>query len=311
MNTVATTRPLGIEDTTDVSRVSHRLALGIQWLDALTGAPVAGDWVNDLEAIGTRRALWRFERHAQARQAVRHAGRLAKVLRLAAADKVATPPVDVADDPTNFVVRAFARRDPRHADYRTDNDPRQYVPRRLSLTPVQSGGVPPSSLANIRTAWLWPGATYPLAANASAIRGCIRRGASLASALPAAWARVVVTRPGAGVADFASETPLAWAHGDDRGEFLVVLGTQAVPGGVILPATMALRLWVFLAPAVTLDAADPLASLPLEVAGSDPLNEVLSGRAIPAGYVMQPDFVDITLPPGVLSGVDDADLLFA
>ena len=310
MSAVAALRPLGVDNTVQVSQVTHRLALGIQWLDALTQMPVAGDWVNDLEAIGTRPGLLRFERHPQARQALRHAGRLARLLPLAAADKVATPPADVADDPTNFVVRAFARRDPRYVDYRSDNDPRQYVPRRLSLTPVQSGGVPPSSLANIRTAWLWPGATYPLAANASAIRGCIRRGASLATAVPVAWARVVVTRPGAGPANFATEAPLAWAHGDDRGEFLVVLGTQAVPGGVVLPATIALRLWVFLAP-TPFAAADPLSSLPLEVAGSDPLNEVLSGTAIPVGHVLQAAFIDITLPPGRVSGVNDADLLFA
>lgn len=311
MSPVAVTRPLTLDDTVEVSRVSHRLALGIQWLDALTGMPVAGDWINDLEAVGGRPAGLRFERHAQARQALRDAGGLAKRLRLAAADKLATPPLKVADDPTNFVVRAFARRDARHATYRPDNDPRQYVPRRLSLTPVQNGGVPPSSPANIRTAWLWPGAAYPLAANASGIRGRIRRGASLASARPVAWARVVVTRPGAGPVDFDGETPLAWAHGDDRGEFLVVLGTPAVPGGVVLPATMALRLWVFLPPAGAPEDADPLAGLPLEIAGSDALNDVLRGTAMPAAYVRQPDFVDLTLPPGVLSGVNDADLLFA
>ncbi|HRD92213.1 MAG TPA: hypothetical protein PK201_03745, partial [Accumulibacter sp.] len=87
MSAVAITRPLAIDDTVQVSRVSHRLALGIQWLDALTGMPVPGDWVNDLEAIGSRAGLQRFERHPQARQALRHAGRLAKLLQLAAADK--------------------------------------------------------------------------------------------------------------------------------------------------------------------------------------------------------------------------------
>ncbi|WP_313952966.1 hypothetical protein [Accumulibacter sp.] len=311
MSALASVPSLGIDDTVEVSRVSHRLVLGIQWLDALTGMPVPGDWVNDLEAVGSRAGLQRFERHPQARQALRHAGRLAKVLRLAAADKVAAPPADVADDQTNFVVRAFARRDPRHLHYRSDNDPRQYVPRRLSLTPVQSDGVPPSSVANIRTAWLWPGATYPLAANASAIRGCIRRGAALSSAVPVPWARVVLTRPGAAPVNFAGETQLAWAHGDDRGEFLVLLGAQAVPGGVVLPATIALRLWVFLPPAAPLDAGDPLASLALEVAAGDPLNDVLRGTAIPAGYLMQAGFIDLTLQPGVVSAVSDADLLFA
>ena len=311
MSALAVTRPLAIDDTVQVSRVSHRLALGIQWFDALTGMPVPGDWVNDLEAIGSRAGLQRFERHPQARQALRHAGRLAKLLQLAAADKAAAPPAEVADDQTNFVVRAFARRDSRHATYRSDNDPRQYVPRRLSLTPVQSEGVPPSSVANIRSAWLWPGATYPLAANATALRGCVRRGVALASAVAVPWARLVVTRPGAGPANFATETQLTWAHGDDRGEFLLLLGAQAVPGGVVLPATMDLRLWVFLPPVAALDAADPLASLPLEVAGDEPLNDVLRGTAIPAGYLLQADFIDLTLPPGVVSGVSDADLLFA
>ena len=301
--------PLGVENTVQVASVRHRLAMGVQWIDALTQLSAFSTWTSELERIGSRACPLRFDAHPQCRHALRAAGRLARVLAVAAEDKATAPPATPEVDQTNFVLRAFGRTSVRVEGYAASNDPRQLVPRRLSLTPAQTDGVPAGNLANIRTAWLWPGSAYPLTSNVTALRGCVRRGPSDAVAKPAAWSRIVVSRPGAGPADFDTESKVGYAHGDDRGEFLVVLGGAAVPGGAALPATIALRLWVFTPPADIFDEADPLASLPLEVAGSDGLNDVLRGTHVPAAYVRR-DPIDVTLVPGRAVTVDRGQLLF-
>jgi hypothetical protein len=301
------TEPLRVENTVQVGSVDHRLALGVQWVDALSQLSAGRAWVSELETIGTRPCPQRFEIHPQCRHALRAAGRIAKLLTVAAADKAATPPATVDADPTNFVLRVYGRASSRVNGYATGNDPRQYVPRRLSLTPVQTDGFPTDTVDNIRTAWLWPGSAYPLAAHVTALRGRVRRGPLETTV---AWSRVVVTRPGAGLPDFSNEAKLGFAHGDDRGEFLVVLGTPAVPGGAALPATIALHVWVFLPPADAFDADDPLASLPLEVAGTDAISDVLRGTEMPGTYVRK-DSVDVpALALGTTFTMDDDDLLF-
>ena len=309
MSADAVIEPLTVENTVQIASVGHRLAIGIQWIDALSRLSPDGPWTSDLEAIGLRPCPLRFDAHPQGRHALRAAGRLAKLLEIAAKDKVNAPPVSVEADQTNCLLRAFARRSSRVENYSTGNDPRRFVPRRLSLTPVQTAGFPSAGVANIRSAWLWPGSSYPLAANITAIRGRVRRGPSEALAKPVAWARVVITRPGAATPNFATEARLGFAHGDDRGEFLAVLDVGAVPGGAVLPATLKLRVWVFIPPADTFDAADPLASLPLEVAGTDAINDVLRGTQAPSAYLRM-NSIDVTLTPGSTLTLDEAQLLF-
>jgi hypothetical protein len=282
--------------------------LGVQWQDALTSLPVDGRWVSELQTIGTRAIVQRFDLHPLARHALRHAGRLAAVLARAAADKVATPPPDIASDQTNFVLKAWGEAQKSPTGYGTGNDPRCFVPRRLSLTPVQTNGVPTSTTDNIRTALLWPGANYPLAGSTTAVRGRIRRGPAPDKLVPVAWARVVITRP-AGPPHFATETQLGLACGDDRGEFLAVLGPGAVPGGANLPASLALHVWVFLPPADAFDPADPLASLPLDIGGLDASNAVLDGRQVPSTYLTKGP-VDISPTLGRVFTMNDNDLTF-
>lgn len=300
---------LTLENTAPVASVGHRLAIGVQWIDALSRQAADERWVSDLDAIGARACALRFDLHPMARHALRAAGRLARLLQLAADDKVAAPPPDAASDPTNFVLRAYGQAKARDTGYATGNDPRQYVPRRLSLTPAQTGGTPTTGVANIRSAWLWPGSVYPMASGVSALRGSVRRGASLEQSVPVAWSRVVVTRPGGGAPDFATEAQLGCAHGDDRGEFLLLLGPGAIPGGAELPATIDLHVWVFLPPADVFDADDPLASLPLEVAGEDAINDLLRGTLPPAHYLRQ-DVIAVALAPGTVVTLDPAQLLF-
>jgi len=293
-------QPLQLEDTVSAAHVGHRLAMGLQCVDALAQRPCETPLVCDLARIGPRVIAQRCEPHTGARQALRHAGRLAKVLARAVE----------TGDPTGFELRVYGQRVARSGGYSVANDPRRFVPRRLRLTPVlDASGVPPAKTDNQRTAWLWPGAAYPLPSGVTALRGRVVRGPTLKAAVPVAWSRVVVTRP-AGAPNFAAEKQLGWAHGDDRGEILVILGPGAVPGGAALPATLALRLWVFLPPAaVPFDADDPLASLPLEDGATAVLNDALRGTLPPPGYLQQ-QARDVAVAPGSVTSISEADLFF-
>jgi hypothetical protein len=303
-NLAVSVPPLAEYNTTEVSRVGHRLALGVQWLDALTGLPVeplgGQALVSELQAIGTRPWVQRFERHTQSRQALRWAGRYQKLVAHAHG----------LGEPLGHELLTYGARDPLLASYQTSNDARRYVPRRLSYTPVLVGGVPPATAANTRTAWLWPGAAYPLPSGATGVRGCVRRNLGGGLSAPVPWARVVCMRPGAVQADIDTNAPLAWAHGDDRGEFVMLLGNSAVPGGGQLPAQVDVQLWVCLPPpAVVFDAAAPLASLPLDDAGTDVLNRVSMGLAVPPGYLVQAPR-NFALDLGRVRSLGQLDLVF-
>ena len=130
---------LRLDETAEVSRLGHRLALGVQWIDALTqqpAEPLAGAaWVGELRAIGARPCVQRLEVHTQGRQALRHAGPYAKLLARAVA----------LGDPLGHRVLGHGAREPRAGAYSVANDPRVYVPRQLSLTPVLASGTPPAS----------------------------------------------------------------------------------------------------------------------------------------------------------------------
>jgi hypothetical protein len=296
---------LTVENTMEVSRVGHRLALGIEWRDALTDLPVVGLWVSGLQKIGSRPIAQLFDLHPGGRHAVRLEGRIARILGRAAKE---VPPADPALDPTTFALVAWGEAGPPVRGYSTSNDPRRYVPRRLSCTPVQTGGITTDTAGNVRGARVFPGAAYPLASNVSALRGRVRRGPSVATGTSVPWARAVVTRP-TGAPDFDTETPLAWGHGDDRGEFLIVLGPNAATGAAQLPSVLALRLWVFLPPAGAFDPLSPLASLPLEFAGTAATNAVLQGTQLPSTYT-RAGHIDVNLRPGRTLTLADVDLLF-
>jgi hypothetical protein len=307
---------LSMDNTVEVSRLRHQLALGVQCVDVLTQAPLGSGTGRgvalDLTSIGTRPWVQRLEAHSQGRHALRLAGRYSKLLLRAMA----------LGDPLGHEINVYGQREAGSSrastasatssakGYSMGTDPRVVVPRRVSLTPVISGGLPTAGLINARTVWLYPGAAYPLPAKATGLRGRIRRDLGAGEIKAAPWARVVITRAGAGGPDFAAETKLAWAHGDDRGEFLAVLGKDAVTGGAALPAQLNLHVWVFLPPLVTVwDATHPLASLPLEVGGTDSLNDVLRGRALPASYVPQ-SVRALSVKLGEVRSMNEADLLF-
>lgn len=294
--------PLHPALTREVAHVRHRLALGLTLLDAQAGQP-AGGMSCRLEALGDRSLSQTLAAHDHGRHALLLRDYAARVMTRAASDKTSMPPPLAADDPTRLLISIAAGRGA-SSTWHAQDDPRRYVPRRLALIPQLDGLQPAGGWVNIREVGLWPGARWPLPANATAVRGRIRSGPDADSLAPVAWARVTLTRPAdpLAAADFDNEAVVGWAHGDDRGEFLAVLGSELLPGGAVLPASVTVRLWVFLPPAGGSDNA--FDQLPIEIAGSDLHNAVLAGTAAPPGYVRQAAVTRI-LSPGEVSTIHD------
>jgi hypothetical protein len=130
------------------------------------------------------------------------------------------------------------------------------VPRRLEiplLAPATVDQEPPGK--RIHRPALFPGADYPVHDTATAIRGQVVRNGK-----PMPWARVEAKR---------GNVFVGRAHGDDRGEFLLLLDSRAAtPGGTSLTVTV--RVSVFgrdpelPAPSALVVSTDPHWSLPVE-----------------------------------------------
>jgi hypothetical protein len=277
---------LEIGSTLAAAEVRHRLALGLTLVDALSGFGALGPLRVDVDRIGpyafpkrvgSDRQPMRFDVHRADRHAKRYCGRARKLLDLAMADG--------AD--TRWLVRIYGSLGPADLAYAPARDARLYVPRRLRIElDLDAQGQPAATEKNIRTPWLWPGAAYPLPSSGTIVRGRVRRGADIDSAVPIRWARAFLTMPQS-EADFAKAKVVGRGHGDEQGEFVISLERSAVVGAA-LSNPLSLRLWAFFPPPSTpADAADPLDGLPVEEAGSDIVNDVLRGYELPAGYTQQ------------------------
>lgn len=169
-------------------------------------------------------------------------------------------------------------------DLRIYDPLRRYVARRfrVPILPVASLATgEPSALTRarrVRRPALFPGAAYDISSRATGLRSRALRGG-----LPLRWARVEARLEPSGVL-------VGRAHGDDRGEFLLVLAPDAAPPAELV-GPLEVRVTVFgpaVAPApvpATLAVADPLWDLPLEplpVPGAPDL--VAPGEMLPAGY---------------------------
>jgi hypothetical protein len=148
---------------------------------------------------------------------------------------------------------------------------RRFAPRRIAY-PVPASIATPAP--RIRRPALYPGAAYPVGDAATGMRGRVTWNQSTADEMPVRWARVEASIDGQVVGR---------AHGDDRGEFLLLLDGSA--GGLgDLPTPLTAQVTVF-APAAPppLPADDPLGDLPLETLAADP-DDVSPGHKLPPGY---------------------------
>jgi hypothetical protein len=163
---------------------------------------------------------------------------------------------------------------------------RQFVPRRLSIplwtllevSAADSDGGPfVPAVSRLLRPWLLPGSAYPLVRGATAVRGRVQ-----ANGAAVRWPRVVATDH--------DEIAVGWAHGDERGEFAMMLEVPKVPP--TMPDSFEVTLTVSAAANPAAPGEDPLADLVVEEvprpaappAPTAAEQLVLQGRATPPSY---------------------------
>lgn len=176
---------------------------------------------------------------------------------------------------------------------------RRFVPRRLEIpipteaTVVNAVGpnlAPSPAWLRIFPVDLFPGVAAPLTAGATVLRGRVVRQVG-GVPRPVRWVRVRATTP--------AGAEIGWAHGDDRGEFVLVArparGALTVPADpLIVELTISREDPPPTPPAADSDLArvDPLWDLPLEtvVPSQNPAGEAtLTGRRfLPGSLVAAP-----------------------
>jgi hypothetical protein len=191
--------------------------------------------------------------------------------------------------------------DGRSRDPRTVGGGRRIVPRRLRVA-IATEAVVLAAEADPATPphpiWrrtfpieCFPGAAADLASGSTVIRGRILRSGPIGELVPVRWARVL--------AETTAGVEVGWAHGDDRGEFVLVVRPSA--GNVTVPTDpfpVVLTVGAVLPPPVPnpldplLPQVDPLWDLPLETVVASPLpatEPTLNGRRfLPEHSVVTP-----------------------
>jgi len=150
---------------------------------------------------------------------------------------------------------------------------RRFVPRRI-IYPIPADIHTPAPPSRVRRPALFPGAAYAISESVTGLRGRVTWSQPTANEVPARWVRV----------DARIEANLVGrAYGDDRGEFLLVLDSEAAGLGD-LPSPLAVQVTVF-GPAAPLPISpqDPFSDLPLETLAADP-DDVSPGEKLPPGY---------------------------
>lgn len=151
---------------------------------------------------------------------------------------------------------------------------RRFVPRRLRVA------LGPGNVSTVQP-HLFPGAAYGVSCTTTGLRG---RVLFANTTTPFRWARVVAQLPGA-------PTVVGRAHGDDRGEFLLLLSSAALGIGQISnPISIEIRVFGRPSPQPPppdpkLPSQDPLWDLPLE---DVPPAAALTGEETPDQYVELP-----------------------
>lgn len=261
--------------------VVHRLAAGLAIVDGRTGEPADVDVADESVPVPFRRppaamhdpgiGLPRWRRAAIGRVRVVHPHNPAPL-------PAGVPPPATASKAIRIVDRG-----------------RRFVPRRLTVPVPTLPAVLAAEVAHAagpRRSWriaMFPGAGYPLSGGITAIRGRVVDEANV----PVPWVQVL-----ARIVDIGANQDgpvIGRAHGDDRGEFVMILlaHAEAVAGAETM--TIALRLTIGVPPAPPpadpdrgdlLDpAVDPLALLPTaKLPTVQSPDDVSAGEAIPADF---------------------------
>jgi hypothetical protein len=193
--------------------------------------------------------------------------------------------------------------DPATVTLRFLSPERQFVPRRVRFELLDPGPIEAADEANpdagdpsklgfpsrLRSVTLWPGAAYDVSSASTGLRGRVR---SKADGTPVRWTRVIAFADAGGAPDL--ELEVGRAHGDDRGEFLLLLDSAA--GGIgpfDRTLSVTAHVFVFANAAVPVPTPeqlrkDPLWDLTAEiVATPDRTDDVLRGEKLPPGFTLQ------------------------
>lgn len=238
----------------------HRLAAGVEPLDAMSGGRAAAllDVAFDRPAL---LPLFQLPPEKRPTGMDSYTRPFDTLTRLGRHESGRYSAVDVTLRPSPLLLRL-------------GDDSRRCVPRRLAVTYATVPVI-------VRPA-MFPGATFPLPPRATGVRGLITHGAG---GPPARWARVEV-------ADLTG-VPLGFAHGDDRGEFVLLIETPAVQ--TTLNPTLTVNLKVHTRPAPLTPGnpdeqaafeTDSLWDLPAEALAS-PNDPLVAGRGLLPGTLTQ------------------------
>ncbi|HKP86436.1 MAG TPA: hypothetical protein VJZ26_10080 [Blastocatellia bacterium] len=240
--------------------IVHRLALGIEPVDALQDRRLSHQLqvAYDAAQLGLPRPP--IERHDSNLFALRY-----------------QPGVE-----TQLNLRFF---DSAERLYKPERDRRRIVPRRLRVPVLTLADVEFQEKTDrkafrrrIRRPAFFPGAAYDFSRTTTGLRCRVMRNGK-----PMRWARVAATLEGGPIV-------VGHAHGDDRGEFVLLITPPAATAGA-LPKPLRINVKVS-GPAAAptpnppdLPALDPLWDLPIEILanpGDD--DPVATGRVLPTNY---------------------------
>lgn len=282
------------------SETVHRLAVGFEPRDAATGRRVRSGLELRAETAGSPLRAWR---------------------RFEPDDNLTPALPQVAKHPSNRFSITMAATDRLFPEktaiaFRLVDPSRWYVPRRFVVQLADHAAIVAQDLdpttrsspaANrVLRPSLHPGSAYPRSPRATGLIGRVLRGTK-----PLRWARIRVV-------DRRNGRLLAVAHGDDRGEFTVLLGASIT--GALPDRAIAVRVIVFGpeeapkptdpdAPALDRLWDAPIERLPVPAHGLHP--EVEAGTALPAGYTESTTGpTDLDLALGVLRSHDVPDFEF-
>lgn len=240
-----------------------RLALGIELRDAIRGGRARGGVAND----GARVTFDNCPRPLHEWRKWANSVTLDDVLPR------------MTRHETGRFVSLFERSTPTEQRVRITDRTRRYVPRRFALTiPSEADADDNPPARRVFAPELFPGAAYDSGSAMTGVRGRITRDGT-----PVRWARVRATQEG-------TDDELGWTHGDDRGEFLLLIGNPEAQVGFLDDPTAVTLTVGFADPSPQPDPTDPLVVQvdPLwdlvEEAAILPDDEIASGRTFPSSY---------------------------
>ncbi len=208
----------------EMSRVQHRLAVGVQVVDTLSGRPLLAPLHVRLLQIGPLQAELPLLSKGGGRYSLADTGAFARLW-------------DRTTEPGRLLPRTLdliaheAKPGRRWHEVREGELPHRHGPRRVRLQldeTLDPRPRPAASRANTLVMRLFPGPAYPFDGGATLLRGRVQlRQPPPLAPLPARWARLVATKGGRVVGA---------TQADERGEYALLL---RYPAGLLAPATPA------------------------------------------------------------------------